>query len=132
MCEEAQYASAALLRPTLRPAALALEKRPVTRLQSNQEGLMGIRSPCRLFGSRPLDRGRTIAAILGLALLCSVPAADRAGAEDVPLLDEKLAGTVLPYAKMACDSYFPCRGGELAGSRYIKDINWKTGAPRQG
>src|ERR1051326_6583494 len=132
MCEEAQYASAALLRPTLRPVALALEKRHVTRLQSNQEGLMGIRSPCRLFGSRPLDRGRNIAAILGLALLCSVPAAGRAGAEDVPLLDEKLAGTVLPYAKMACDSYFPCRGGELAGSGYIKDIDWKTAMHREG
>jgi hypothetical protein len=93
---------------------------------------MGIRPPCRLFDSRSLARGRTIAAVLGLALLCSVPAGGPARGEDaIPAIDEKLAASVLPYAKMACEAYAPCSEGDLAEAGYVKDMDWKTAMRRE-
>jgi hypothetical protein len=93
---------------------------------------MGIRLPWRLFGSQPLGRGTTIASILGLALLCSVPATGPTRGEDaIPALDEKLAATVLPYAKMACEAYAPCSEGDLAEAGYVKDMDWKTAMKRE-
>jgi hypothetical protein len=95
---------------------------------------MGLRRPpYRLSDSRPLGRLRTIASVLGLVLLCGMPATGPARAEDaIAPLDEKLAATVLPYAKMSCDTYFPCRGGDLTGSGYVKDIDWKKAMGREG
>jgi hypothetical protein len=96
---------------------------------------MGIRPPCRLFDARPRARGRTIALLLGLVLLCGTSATGPARAEDpssIPALDEKLAATVLPYAKMACEAYAPCSEGDLAESGYDKDMDWKTAMRRAG
>jgi hypothetical protein len=96
---------------------------------------MGIRPPCRLFDARPRARGRTIALLLGLVLLCGTSTTGPARAEDpssIPALDEKLAATVLPYAKMACEAYAPCSEGDLAESGYVKDMDWKTAMRRAG
>ncbi len=50
----------------------------------------------------------------------------------IPALDEKLATTVLPYAKMACEAYAPCSEGDLTESGYVKDMDWKTAMRRAG
>jgi hypothetical protein len=92
---------------------------------------MGIRRPpCRPFDVGRARRGTIVASVLGLILLCGVPATGPTRAEEsVPPLDEKLATTVLPYAKMACEAYGPCEG-DLAEAGYVKDIDWKTALRR--
>jgi hypothetical protein len=56
-----------------------------------------------------------------------MPAAGPARAQDaIPPLDEKLATTVLPYAKMAYDSYSPPSKVDLTGSGYVKDTDWES------
>jgi hypothetical protein len=64
-------------------------------------------------------------------LIVFMPGLAVAADDSVPL-DQTTAMTVEPYAKMACGAYQSCAQGDLAGTGYTIDMDWKQAMRQAG